>query len=207
MKLESITGPDRMGRHKLTFEEGQTLVVYPQVIADCGLCTGDDLDEEQMERLRAAATAVRAKMRAVRIVAASAVSKKDLSQRLVHKGETEEDAQAAVAWMEDLNLLDDAETARQIVRRGVARGYGAARIRQMLYEKQIPRDCWEEALAQVPDPEEDILNYLRRHMPPDADPKLRQKTIAALQRRGFSWEAVRRCMAQYCENGYDGFDE
>lgn len=206
MKLESITGPDRMGRHKLTFEEGQTLVVYPQVIADCGLCTGDDLDEEQMERLRAAATAVRAKMRAVRIVAASAVSKKDLSQRLVHKGETEEDAQAAVAWMEDLNLLDDAETARQIVRRGVARGYGAARIRQMLYEKQIPRDCWEEALAQVPDPEEEIMEYLRRHMPQDADRKLRDKTIAALQRRGFSWEPIRRCMARYCETGYDGFD-
>lgn len=207
MKLESITGPDRMGRHKLTFDGGETLVVYPQVIADCGLCTGDELDAEQMEGLRAAASAVSAKMRAVRIVAASAVSKKDLRQRLVHKGETEEDAQAAVDWMEDLHLLDDGETARQIVRRGVARGYGAARIRQMLYEKQIPREHWEEALALVPDPEEDILNYLRRHMPPDADPKLRQKTIAALQRRGFSWEAVRRCMAQYCENGYDGFDE
>ena len=30
---------------------------------------------------------------------------------------------------------------------GAARGYGRARVRQMLYEKGIGRDLWDEALA------------------------------------------------------------
>ncbi len=61
-------------------------------------------------------------MRAVRIVSASAVSTRDLVASPAAQGETEADAQAAVAWMQDLQLVDDLDTARQLVRRGLARG-------------------------------------------------------------------------------------
>ena len=196
MKLESITGPDRMGRHKLTFEEGQTLVVYPQVIADCGLCTGDDLDEEQMERLRAAATAVRAKMRAVRIVAASAVSKKDLSQRLVHKGEDPEQAKDAVQWMSDLNLLDDSRVAEQVVQRCISKGYGLQRAKQALYEKKVPKQYWEDALADYPDQSEKIQDFLRSRLGDEYDEREVKRAIDALMRRGHSYGQIRKALNQ-----------
>ena len=97
--------------------------LYRQTVEEFGLYTGKELTEEEWKQLQTSASAMSAKMRAVRIVAASAVSKKDLQQRLVQKGEDPEQAAQAVAWMEELRLVDDVETARQVVARCIAKGY------------------------------------------------------------------------------------
>ena len=109
-----------------------------------------ELEQSQLDALRDAAGQMSAKMRAVRIVAASSVSREDLEHRLIQKGENKEQAREAVLWMEELSLVDDRETARQIVRRGAAKGYGRARVKQMLYEKRIPKELWDEALEESP---------------------------------------------------------
>lgn len=207
MRIDSITdNPDRAGRLYLKMEDGTTLRVYPQVAADFGLYAGMDLSQEQWERLQEEAGAVSAKMRAVRIVSASAVSRRALEQRLKQKGETDEHAKEAVQWMADLNLVNDRETARQIVRRGESRGYGRARIRQMLYEKQIPRALWEEALEELDAPDEAILSYLRRYMPGKPDQKQKKKAVDALLRRGHSWQDIQRCLRQLGEE-FEEFPE
>lgn len=198
MRIESLSGtPDRAGRHLLTLEDGSTMRVYPQVIGDFGLYPGIELGEDAWAEFLEAAGALSAKMRAVRIVSASAVSLRALEQRLVQKGESEIHAQQAVQWMRELDLVDDRETARQIVQRGCARGYGRARIKQMLYEKQIPKSLWDEVLEDMDDPAEAILMYLENHMPPHPDYKEKKKVIDALMRRGHSWQDVQRCLRQY----------
>ena len=128
MKIESVSQKaDRAGQYYLKLSDGCVLRLYPQTVAEFHLYAGRELEAEELEALRQAAGAVSAKMRAVRIVSASAVSARDLERRLRRKGETEADAQAAVAWMEELQLVDDLDTARQLVRRGLARGYGPGR--------------------------------------------------------------------------------
>ena len=103
MKIESISQKaDRAGQYHLKLSDGTTLRLYPQTVAEFHLYAGRELEAEEMEALRQAAGAASAKMRAVRIVSASAVSTRDLERRLRRKGETEADAQAAVAWMQDL---------------------------------------------------------------------------------------------------------
>ena len=89
--------------------------LYRQTVEDFGLCAGLDLSEEDYRKLQTAAGQWSAKMRAVRIVSASSVSKKDLEQRLVRKGEDPEQAREAVQWMEDLHLVNDRNTAEQVV--------------------------------------------------------------------------------------------
>ena len=96
--------------------------LYRQTIEDFGLYTGCEMTDGEMEKLRQAAGAMSAKMRAVRIVAASSVSKKDLEQRLVHKGEDPGQAKAAVQWMTELHLVDDRATAEQVVGNCIRRG-------------------------------------------------------------------------------------
>ena len=143
--IKAILPPKRPnGKTVVVFEDGRTRKYLPQTVQDQGLYPGRCLSESELSALEEANSALSAKQRAVRIISASAVSKGDLQRRLTQKGENPEDAKNAVEWLSDLNLLDDAETARQIVSRGVARGYGAERIRQMLYEKRIPRQYWEE---------------------------------------------------------------
>ena len=147
-----------------------------------------------MSRLQTAAGEMSAKMRAVRIVSASAVSKKDLQHRLVQKGEDPRQAEAAVQWMEDLSLLDDRKTAEQIVYRCISKGYGLSRAKQALYEKRIPKELWEDALADYPDQQDHILAFLQSRLSADSDAKEISKAIDALLRRGHSYSSIRRCL-------------
>ena len=128
----------------MEFEDGTVMRLYRQTIEDHGLCPGVELTNEQFLNLQNAASAMSAKMRAVRIVSASSVSSRDLEQRLVRKGEDPAYAAAAVRWMEDLELLDDRKTGEQIVDRCIRQGYGIARAKQMLYEKKIPKSLSEK---------------------------------------------------------------
>ena len=199
MRIEAILPPARQGaRTQLVFEGGGTLRVIPTVVAELALYPGMELDEAALARLHSAAGRASARARALRIVSVANVSVQELTQRLVQKGEKPEDAEAAVRWLAELRLLDDALTAKQIVQSGVRRGYGEARIRQQLYSKRIPRECWEEALALIPDMSGEIDSFLQKKLAGDAaDPKKRQQAAAALARRGYDWEQIREGLARY----------
>ena len=197
MRIESIkTEPDRAGRFWVTLDNGKRMALYRQTVEDFGLYPGKELSAEEWASLQKSAGQMSAKMRAVRIVAASAVSKKDLQQRLVQKGENPEQAAAAVAWMEDMHLVDDGETARQIVARCAAKGYGIARARQALYEKKIPKRYWDDALMDYPDQLAHILAFLRSRLDENADQKQVKKAVDALLRRGHSYSEIRAALQQ-----------
>lgn len=178
------------GRTTLIFTDGSTRKLLPRVVAEHGLAPGRQLDDAALAALEADNGAASARQRAVRMIAASSVSKQELAQRLKQKGESPEDADSAVAWLEELQLLDDAETARQIVARGVSRGYGVERIKQMLYAKRIPRTYWEEALAGVPDMSGPLEDFLRRRLGEEPDEKALRSALQAAIRRGYSWTEV-----------------
>ena len=170
--------------------------LYRQTVEDFALYSGREMTDEEMASLRKAAGEMSAKMRAVRIVSASSVSKRDLEYRLIHKGEDPKQAKQAVEWMSELNLLDDAKTAEQIVRRCVHKGYGLSRAKQALYEKRIPKEFWEEALADYPDQTEKILDFLRSRLDGESDERAVRKATDALLRRGHSYQEIRRAMEQ-----------
>ena len=195
MRIDLLkTSPDRAGRYLVRFSDDTTLRLYRQTVEDFALCTGKELTDSEMENLREAAGQMSAKMRAVRIVSASSVTKRDLEQRLVHKGEDPVQAKKAVEWMSDLERLDDAEVARQVVRKCVSRGYGPARAKQMLYEKKVPRQYWEEALADYPDMEARIADFLRGKLGSDPDEKDMKRAIDAALRRGHNYSQIRRAL-------------
>ena len=197
MRIESLkTEPDRAGRFWVTLDSGKRMALYRQTVEDFGLYPGRELTEAEWNALQESAGRMSAKMRAVRIVAASAVSKRDLKQRLVQKGEDPQQAAEAVAWMEELHLVDDAETARQVVSRCIAKGYGLQRAKQALYEKKIPKQYWDAALADYPNQIEHILAFLRSKLDDDADQKQVKKAIDALLRRGHSYSEIRIALQQ-----------
>ena len=143
--------------------------LYRQTVEDFRLYSG--MEVENLDAIRESNSRYSAKMRAVRIVSASAVSKRDLETRLIRKGEDEEQAKAAVQWLSELNLVDDRNTARQIVDSCVRKGYGLSRAKQALYDKQIPKDLWEGVLEDYPDQSERIADFLRSKLRDPEDPK------------------------------------
>lgn len=204
MRIESISSQaDRAGRYRVAFSDGSTMRLYRQTVEDFGLYTGRELQNEEMTSLRSAAGQMSAKMRAVRIVAASSVSKTDLEQRLVRKGEDKGQAREAVRWMEEMNLVDDRATAQQIVQRCIRQGYGKARAKQALYEKQIPREYWEEVLEDYPDQTDKIMDFLRSRLGSSWEERDLKRAIDALLRRGHSYPSIRSALRQMEMNDFD----
>ena len=195
MRIDSVSqSPDRAGRYLVKFSDGSSLRLYRQTVEDFRMYPG--LEIEDLQVLRDHDSRYSAKMRAVRIISASAVSRRDLETRLVRKGESEEQARAAVEWLADLNLVDDRQTAKQIVERCIHKGYGLQRAKQALYEKQIPKDLWEEVLADYPDQTERIADFLRTKLRDPEDPKQVRRAIDAALRRGHSYGDVKRALEQ-----------
>lgn len=195
MRIEQLKPtPDRAGRYFVQFDNGRVLRLYRQTLEDFSLYTGMELTQEQFENICRSAEALSAKMRAVRIVSATNVSKKELESRLVQKGEKPNDAKAAIGWLEELNLLDDRKTAEQIVHSCIGKGYGLSRAKQALYEKRIPKELWEEALAQYPDQKEKISAFLQARITDASDQRQIKRAVDALLRRGHSYRVIREAL-------------
>ena len=197
MKIDSVASqPDRAGRYTVRYEDGSSMRLYRQTIEDFRLYAGRELSEEEMKELRKSAGEMSAKMRAVRIVSASNVSKRDLEYRLIQKGEDPKQAKQAVVWMSELNLLDDARTAEQIVQKCIHKGYGLSRAKQALYEKRIPKEYWEDALLDYPDQSDKILEFLQNRLDAESDERDVRRAVDALLRRGHSYQEIRKAMEE-----------
>jgi len=207
MRIESIAAqPDRVGRHLIKFADGSTIRLYRQTVEDFCLFTGMELDDKQMNDLRQAAEVMSARMRAVRILSVTSVSKEDLEQRLIRKGENPVYAKEAVDWMSDLNLLDDSKIAEQIVQKCIYKGYGVSRAKQALYEKRIPKDLWQDALMDYPDQKEKIVSFLKTRISDVGDERQLRRAMDALVRRGHSYSEIWSAMEQISLD-FDEFPE
>jgi regulatory protein len=193
MRIDSVSqSPDRSGRYLVKFSDGSAMKLYRQTVEDFRLYPGVEI--EDLDAVRENNSRYSAKMRAVRIISASSVSRRDLETRLVRKGESEEQAKEAVQWLSELHLVDDRQTARQIVDSCVRKGYGLQRAKQALYEKQIPKSYWEEALEDYPDQTDAIVRFLQQKLRDPDDPKQVRRAIDAALRRGHSYGDVKRAL-------------
>ncbi len=198
MKLEKLEPLDSPNYLRLIFEDGKRLKAPAFKVVELGLTPGAEVTPEVFLALENAQSLASCKERAVRILTASGLSKKELRKRLVQKGESGEDAEAAVAWLEELHLIDDLETAKQLVRSACLRGYGAARAKSILYEKGIPKELWDEALAELSEMDDAIDTFLRRKLDGRTlDAKQIKKTVDALLRRGHSYHDIQAGLRRY----------
>ena len=199
MKIESLAPsaqPD--GPLVCTLETGERLKVPTFLAADFNLYAGRELSEDELSALRAAIARARTRQRAVRILSSTAISRAALEKRLTDKGAVPEDAQDTVQWLDELHLLDDAAVAEQVVQSAVRKGYGRRRIEQILYEKRIPHEYWQDALAAIPDMDGALDSFLHRALDGKAvDDKLLKRTTDALLRRGHSWSDIRAALTRY----------
>lgn len=208
MKIDALSAQqDRVGRYWVRFSDGGSMALYRQTVEDFGLYAGLELTDSQLDSLYRAAGEMSAKMRAVRIVSAASVSKRDLEQRLIHKGEDPEQAKEAVEWMADLHLLDDSQVAEQIVSRCAAKGYGLTRAKQALFEKQIPKSLWEDALAGYPDQADKIVEFLRSRLKDNWEERDRKRAVDALLRRGHTYSQIQQGLRQLSLDENDFLEE
>ena len=147
------------------------------------------------------------KKRALKILGHRSFSEKEMLKRLVNKGESQENSEETVRWLVELGYINDTDYATLIVRHYSLKGYGVSRIRDELYKRGIPRDLWDDKLAELDDAEmgDSALEFLSKKLRGSEDKDDLRRASDALVRRGFSYDDARAAVNRYLElQGQDG---
>ena len=201
MRIDALKASEhRKGRFLLTLEDGTLLRVTEDEVLRFRLREGQELDDETLAAIQQSAKRSGTKAKAANMIASRPLSKRELQKRLVQKGSDAADAEAAVEWLEELGAVDDEAYAAALARHYCSRGYGAARVREELHRRGVPRELWDDALSQMSDSRETLDALIQKKKRGDlADPKERKRVCDALLRRGFSWSEVRAALGRYID--------
>lgn len=197
MKITKLE-PMQYGGFRLTFDDGSSAKTTSAVVADFGLHSGMELDEERASQLMERIAVARTNQRAANMIGRRPLSKKELVRKLKEKGESPDNAENAADRMEQLGFINDAQYAEYLVRKYSEKGYGRSRIKNELYSRGVPREYWEDALENLEDPSDKIDAFLRTKLAGrNPDQKELKKITDALCRRGFGWEDIRSALRRY----------
>lgn len=201
MRIEEVKKSQRKkGRFLVRLADGDILRVTEEELVRFGLRAGLELDEAALEAVKASMRASSARVTAANMIGSRALSKKELTRRLVKKGSDEADAQAAADWLEDIGAVDDAGYAAAVARHYGGKGYGPQRVREELRRRGVDRSLWDEALEEMPETAEILDGLIQKKCRGElSDPKEKKRVSDALLRRGFAWSDVKAAMGRYTE--------
>ena len=197
MRIRKLAPSGRVeGRWLCHLEDGTILRLGESEVVAFGLGTGKELSGAELSALTEAARAAQVREKAKELVEKLTVRPRNRGKEPLCGREA---AEAAADWLEGLGYLDDGQYARAVAEHCAAKGYGPGRIREELYRRGVPRDCWDGALEGLSGPEEAIDAFLQRKLRGAelSDPKVRRRAADALARRGYRWEDISAGLRRY----------
>ena len=197
-KLLSLTKSQKSNdRFYAKFDNGEGFTVTIAHIADFGLYSGMELSLEQYKKLSFAAERSKVRSRAMKMLGARPMSKGEVVEKLVQKGEKEELAEETAEYLEEIGAIDEEDYSRMIVSHYAAKGYGAGRIKNELYRRKIPREMWDGALSHMPTQDDKIDRLLSAKLRGRTDDRREiKKATDMLLRRGFSYDEIRAALGR-----------
>ena len=186
------------GRWLVVLEDGSILRVGEKEVIDFALYTGKELTEDEAQAIVEAARRTGLKEKTINILARKPMTRRELERKLGEWEAGEEETAAICDRMEELGFLNDGEYAARLVRHYSAKGYGERKLRDELYRRGIPREFWEEALAQAEDSAQAIDAFVEKKLAgKTVDQKELKKVSDALARRGYSWSDISNALGRY----------
>ena len=179
------------------FEGGESLRSTLAAVTDARLYVGMELDEDAFAALKRSSSRGLERQKALELLSRRPHSRRELKDKLLRRGVSEEDAEDCMQWLSDRGFLDDEEYAGAVARHYAAKGYGAGRLRSELQRRGIDRELAADTLSNLPDNAGKIDAFLARKLTDVNDREAVRKVSAALFRRGFSWEEIRAALRRF----------
>ncbi len=225
MKIEKLEcSKHKPGRWLVWFEDGSLLRVGEGDVVSLCLYEGKELDEQDAAALTAAAEHSKLNERAVELLSARAMSRKELVEKLStpsrRRKKTGEEqtpdpevleqqretlraaAERIADRMEQLGLLNDEEYGKAVARHYLAKGFGVRKIRDELYRRGVPREYWDSVLSELSEQEDgaehkldELVRKKLRGMEPTRENL--KKVSDYLARRGFGWGEISAALEKY----------
>ena len=143
---EGATATTRRRSIALRLDGKAWLRVEPEVFAELGVSSGDEIDATRRAEVETALARVRARLFVVRSLAVKAQSTAEIETKLAARDVPADIAREAIERVIGYGYLDDAALAGQLARGMRGRGYGRRRAEQKLRERGLRGHCAEAAL-------------------------------------------------------------
>ncbi len=193
--------PGKNNKVHLLLDGEYAMTADSDFVAFSGLYDNMILDDEALADLQGKVNARRAFNKASDLLALRDHSEKELLQKLRQKGFAD-GAEEAMEKLKSYGYLDDSRFALRFAQElQRIKHYGKKRIEQELYRKGISREVVSDTLEQL-NFDEDALPALieRRYLRQLDTEKGVQKTVAALQRMGYSFGEIRDALQKVQED-------
>jgi regulatory protein len=196
-KIKRIRG--KRSQYGVYFDGSLAFELSDWTIGKFGLRTGDDLDEQTVDRLKYAEAETRAKNIAINYLSYRLRSSREVIVHLTRKGFESECAEEVTRHLQLLKMIDDDQFAHAFVRDRLKRKpTGYALLRQQLLAKGISSAMTDKVLTELVSPQSQQASALqaakrkiqltyRLTKKIDAE-KRRKRILDFLLRRGFSYE-------------------
>lgn len=187
------------GRITVVLADGTEIRSSLAVVTDLRLFTGRELNEAELTELRQLSRRSLARDKAIEYLSHRPMSCRELRDKLVQKGEDAAVAEYCVDWLREQGFLDDRRYAGMVARHYAGKNYGPARIRNELSHRGISRELWDEAMDEVPAPDDKLDKFIAARLRNPDDRAEIQKVGNALFRRGYSWDEIRAALRRYTD--------
>lgn len=185
------------GRLIVSFDNGEEIRSSLSAVTELRLYSGRELDEAALGEFRRLSARSLAREKALELISRRSMSRKELMDKLISKGENEDVAQYCAGWLEENGFIDEHRYAQQIARHYAAKGYGAGRVRAELNRRGLSRELWDEAFEAMPEGDDKLDKFIASRLKAPEDRDEVRKVSNALYRRGYSWEEIRSALARH----------
>lgn len=180
------------------------LKIDTETIISSPYSVGSEISDDELKELVEMSGEKRAKEKALWLLSNRDHSKRELETK-IRRTEDADAAKKAVERMEELGLVDDEKFAERYAEQLInIKHLSVKGAKYKLLEKGIEKDLADEILDELsPDPREHIEILIERKYKNNLkDEKGRRRTVAALQRMGYSWSDIKAVMSNYSEDDY-----
>ena len=194
MKITAVE-PRRKQMCALFIDGEYVMNLDAQTLIENRFDVGREIDDDELKDIIEKSSERRAKEKALWLISYRSHSKKELFDKLKRSFD-EASAQKAVDRMEELGLINDEEFAKLYARKlvnGKKMSVKAAEFE--LYRKGIDKITAEQVLGELEyDPQTQIIEFITKKYKNIDDEKIKRRAVAALQRKGYSWEEIKQAI-------------
>lgn len=183
-------------RSKVFLDEDFALVLYRGEINRFGIKEGEELSEDTYQEILNDVLFKRARERVLYLLKASDKTEQELVRKLKDGGYPKEAIEYAVGFVKEHRFINDEDYGKRYVEFN-SRRKSEKQIQFELQRKGLDKEMIRDILKEQPvDEEAQIQAYIRKKRidTQELDRKERSKVMAALGRKGFSYEAVNRVL-------------
>ena len=152
----------------------------------------------------------RTKYCAILILGRKSHTKKELYDKLIKKGYSEECVEQTVLYAEENGYINDRDYAEKFLHDAVElKKHGISRVRMDLRRKGIADEIIEEVISECEYENSDTIEKILESRAKNYDlndKKQRDRLIGYMLRRGFSFGEVYSALKQYMEDGEEYYD-